>query len=177
MLEFNAFLVNGADNGHALGGRIGFPVADIMVIGGSMYTQTSDNDSSATPQVFGVDLQSSFGPASFRFEFQQASAALDGDFNSFNAETEHSGYYGQLDVEMDDLLGLPIFLIGRYDSWEGIQGMDVDESGLDDAATRITAGMGYVIREGFEVRFELLTDSWESGDAESSILIQTLVAF
>ncbi|NQV49902.1 MAG: hypothetical protein HQ507_05375 [Candidatus Marinimicrobia bacterium] len=166
-LNFNYFIVNGAQAGIATGGRAVIPLANILEIGASFATQTADNDSGAVPNIIGVDFQSAFGPLEARFEYQQATAVLEGDFDNSGADDQHSGYYAQLDLDMEQIVNLPVFLSVRYGVWE----KDTE------TAKRLTAGLGYKISEGFECRAEYLSNWVNENDPDNQIVIQTVVSF
>lgn len=165
--NFNYFIVNGAQAGIAAGGRIVIPLANILELGASYATQTAENDSGATPKIIGVDFQSDFGPIGARFEYQQATALLEGDFDNSGADDQHSGYYAQLDLEMEQLVNLPLFLVGRYGTWE----KDTETVG------QLTFGLGYKIGDGFECRAEYLSNRINETDPDNQFTIQTVIIF
>lgn len=167
LLNFNVFAVNGASNGLALGGRLGFPVAGLLEVGTSFAIQTGENDAEAVPSLMGIDFQATSGVISTRLEYQMATAMLEGDFDTMTDDDEHSGYYLQLNLDLNEMVNLPLFLVGRFGGWEY----------GDETASRITAGLGYEFEPGFECRAEYLSNTVNEDDPENQITIQTVVSF
>lgn len=167
VLNFNFFAVNGAAEGIATGGRLGFPVGELMELGASYTMQTAENDAGAVPRILGLDFQSSFGSINTRIEYQKASAVEAGDFDTLTDEDEHSGFYAQLDVDLDDMLSMPLFVVARYGGWE--KG--------EDSESRITAGLGYRFSEGFKGRAEYLSNTVNEDDPENQLTFQAVVNF
>ena len=167
VVNFNLFAVNGASDGIAAGGRLGFPVGGLMELGASYTMQTAENETGAVPNIFGLDFQSAFGPVNARVEYQMAKAVEDGDFDTLTEDDEHSGYYAQFDLDLDEMTGMPLFLVGRYGGWEK----------ADDASSRITAGVGYKFSDGFQCRAEFLSNTINDDDPENQLTIQTVVSF
>lgn len=164
LFNYNVFIVNGAPNGSAVGTRIAFPLGESIELGGSFATQTAKNDSNGIPKIYGVDFQSRQGPVQVSFEYQHAACLLEGDFNLAAEDDQHSGYYGEVDWDVESFSGWPIFMIGRYGAWE-MYGAE---------ARQIAAGMGYKFGSGFEMRAEYLSQ----GDVpENHLTIQLVVSF
>jgi len=168
LFNYNFFIVNGAENGSAMGSRITIPLGESMEFGGSFAMQTAKNDANAIPKIYGVDFQSTLGPVKLSFEYQQAAALLEGDFNLETEDCQHNGYYGEVDWDVTSFSGLPIFLIGRYGAWE----MD-----NDDQVSQIAAGMGYKFGKGFEMRAEYLSDQVQHYNPENHLTMQAVVSF
>ena len=167
VLNFNIFAVNGASDGIAAGGRLGFPIGGLMELGASYAMQTAENETGAVPNILGLDVQSSIGPVNARFEYQQAKAVEAGDFDTLTEDDEHSGYYAQVDLDLDAMVGIPLFVVARYGGWEK----------ADDTSSRITAGLGYKFSDGFECRAEYLSNTVNEADAANQLTLQTVVSF
>jgi len=166
--NFTCFMVNGAADGSALGGRAAFTPSGIIEVGASYFRQTDANDLGSRPQVLGSDIQTVIGPLAMRLEFIYAEDFSDGDFSAIDSINTHRGFYIQSDLDLTDIINLPLDLIARYDDWSTVN--NVEE------ATRTTLGAAYVLKEGFEVRAEYMQDII-NGDPEQQFTIQTLVSF
>jgi len=132
-VNFNLFAVNGASKGIAVGGRLGVPTGNLTELGVSYAMQTKENEAGAVPSIMGLDFQSTIGLLNARFEYQLARAVMEGNFDTHYEDIEHSGYYAQFDLNLDDMLNIPIFVVGRYGDWEQ----------AENTENRITAGLGY----------------------------------
>ncbi len=166
-LNFNLFAVNGWQNGFALGGRLGLPVGDLLELGASFSTQTTENDTGATPNILGLDLQAKLGSITTRLEYQQANAIEEGNVDALTNTHEHKGYYLEVDLDLEPALNLPLFAVGRYGGWK------MDEDDME----RITAGLGYRVVEVFQLRVEYLSDSDTEGEKQNIITVQTVISF
>ncbi len=168
-VNLTTFLVNGADDGLALGGRTAYTPFEALEVGTSYFTQTSPNELGSQPQVIGLDVQTATGPLATRMEVHYSENLLEGDFSAIDSVTDHRGFYVQTDFDLSDMLDIPLALIGRYDNWSTVGNLD--------QANRITLGAAYSIAEGFEVRAEYLRDVINEDPATQQVLIQTLVSF
>lgn len=164
--SFNLFAVNGAQDGIALGGRLAVPLGDMVEFGASYATQTAENDSEANPALLGADILVTSGPAQLTFEFQQATAVLEGDFDSYGDTEQHSGYYAELDLDLAGLINVPFFVVGRFGSWEKD----------NETAQRVTLGLGHQFSDSFEFRAEYLSDSIDD-NTSNQLALQTVVSF
>jgi hypothetical protein len=163
------FLVNGSDNGFALGGRVAYAPFDAAEMGFSYLTQTQTNEQGSKPRVVGGDLQTQTGPLATRLEIHYSQDLLDGDFSAIDSISTHHGLYLQADLDLTDILKLPLVLIGRYDDWSTVNNID--------EAQRTTVGLAYSMTEELEFRAEYLSD-FANGDQDNHQLsIQTVVSF
>ncbi len=163
------FVVNGASDGFAGGGRFGFPILDVLEIGASIFAQTSENNSGSRPRVLGGDFQTATGPFSTRTEVQYMEDFQDGDFEYINHIPAHRGFYSQADLDLDGMMHLPLIIVGRYGQWSTVNN--------NNQASRVTLGIVYSVSEVFEFRTEFLTDTVDDEDEYRHLVLQTVVSF
>ena len=168
LLSLTAFMVNGADDGFALGCRLGVTPVELIGLGVSFYSQTAENDAASRPQVLGVDLQSSLGPVAFRGEYHQADDLFEGDFGAIDGIETHAGFYGQADLDLSSFVNLPLTAIGRFDDWS-------TDSGSSDGS-KMTLGLAYEVAESFGLRSEYHAVDLD-GVQSKQLIFQALVSF
>ena len=164
-----AFLVNGASDGYAIGGRAAFAPFDAVGMGVSYLSQTESSESESKPQVIGGDLEITTASLSIRMEVHHSEDLLDGDFSAIDSISTHHGFYLQADLDLLDILNIPLVLIGRYDGWSTVD--NVEE------AQRTTFGMAYTVTGGFEIRAEYLSDIINEEQDTQQLVLQTLISF
>ena len=167
--NITAFMVNGATDGFAVGGRAAYSPFEILEVGASYFTQTEANELGSQPQSLGADIQTVMGPLATRMELHYTADLLDGDFSSIDSSAAHHGFYLQTDLDLSHILNVPLVLIGRYDNWSTINNTE--------EANRVTLGAAYTITEGFEVRAEYLEDVVNGNQDSQQLVLQALVSF
>ncbi len=167
--RLTSFLVNGAENGYAIGGRAAYTPLDGFEIGTSYLTQTLSNNSGSKPQVLGADIQTITGPLATRMELQYSQDLLNGEFSEIDSIDTHRGFYLQADLDLSAITNIPLVLIGRYDDWSTV-------NNLEDA-TRTTIGVAYTVSEGLQFRAEYLYDIVNGEQENQQLAIQTVVSF
>ena len=163
------FMVNGAADGFAMGGRASYSPLEATELGFSYMTQTKSNDLDLKPRVIGGDLQTTIGPLATCMEVHYTENLFGGDFEAIDAIDSHHGFYLQTDLDLNDILNIPLVLIGRYDDWSTINNSAV--------AQRSTLGLAYTLTDGFEVRTEYMQDIINGEQEVSQFVIQMLVSF
>jgi len=123
------------------GGRLGIKPNDIVEVGAS-YASFTNDDSKADMSLLGFDIQAEFEALTVKGEYITHTMGIAG-----NSEVTNSGLYGQGTYQLEKF-----FFVARYGTFAS------DDPTADDLA-RITGGIGYVIREGCEVRLEYQTNS------------------
>lgn len=141
----------------ALGGRLGFCPHEWVEIGGS-YASFFNEDDENDMDMVGADLQFNYEDLSIKGEYIMHRTGL-----TYDDPFENSGFYAQGLYDFGK-----VFLVGRY----GMLSAPVE--GEDDW-TRISAGAGWVILQGAELRLEYQSNSWE--EAEDVTFLQLVVGF
>lgn len=177
LFEVVTYVVNGAGNGSACGGRLGTRSDALLSVGSSLNVQSSANEVGGTPQTFGLDARLNAEPFCAKAEYYHAKAFAGADFDSFDNSVESSGYYAQFGYCLGEVIGHPLMLLTRYGTWSAINGLDSDGNENHDAATRITTGVRYYPIDGFELRLEYNHYNWETEAPEGQFQLQTVVAF
>lgn len=130
----------------AFGGRIGFKLHETIEIGGS-YTGFLNQDNKLDMSLMGADLQFNYEGLSIKGEYIAHGLALAGDNDVIN-----TGFYAQGMYNFGKF-----FLVSRY----GIFLPDMEEA---NNLTRVSTGVGWVIRENCELRFEYQADPENDDD-------------
>lgn len=164
-----SFLVNGAENGYAIGGRAAYAPLNGFEIGTSYLTQTSSTDLGSKPQVLGADIQTVTGPLATRAELHYSENLLNGEFSEIDSIDTHRGFYLQADLDLSTILHVPFTLIGRYDDWSTVNNLE--------EATRTTLGLAYALSEGLQFRAEYLNDIVNGEQENQQLAIQAVVSF
>ncbi len=167
--NITAFMVNGATDGFAIGGRAAYAPFEILEVGASCFSQTEANELGSQPQSLGLDIQTVTGPLATRMELHYTEDLLEGDFSSIDSSAAQHGFYLQTDLNLSDILDIPLALIGRYDDWSTVNNTE--------EANRVTLGAAYTITEGFEIRAEYLEDIVNGNQDSQQFVIQTVVNF
>lgn len=131
----------------AVGGRVGLTPHEAVEIGGS-YAGFFDQDNSLDMSLMGIDLQLTYTGFSLKAEYIIHDIGQAGDTTISN-----SGFYGCGEYSFGNF-----FVTARY----GI--FSPDEEDTDDL-TRLSAGAGWIVREGCELRFEYQNNTGEDNDA------------
>lgn len=140
----------------ASGGRIGVNPHKMIDFGGS-YAGFFDHDNNLDMSLLGVDLQLSYKGFSLKGEYIVHQLGLAGDDALTN-----SGFYGQVKYDFSEF-----FLVGRHGRFSR------DEESADDLS-RTSAGAGWVVKEGCELRFEYQVNSEDNDDVT---FLQLVVGF
>ena len=159
------FGVNGSAGGQAIGGRIGVTPTEQIEVGGS-YAFDMNGDGEVASTVLGIDLGASWNALSVKGEYTMAE-----DDKTEDASWKHAGFYVQGTYDFEEATGRPAFVVLRYGTW----------SPDDDAAEdldRLTAGLGYRIVEGVEVRCELQKNGGENDEVNDDVIaLQVVVGY
>ncbi len=168
-INITSFVVNGATDGFALGGRAAYSPLESFELGASYLSQTETNELGSKPRAFGADIQTITGPLATRMELHYTEDLFEGDFEAIDTINTHHGFYLQTNFDLSSILHIPLVLIGRYDDWSSINNID--------EASRVTLGAAYSIINGFEIRAEYLGDNINGEKDIRQFVIQTLVSF
>ena len=120
----------------ALGSRVHYGVTDGVELGlsGALF---HDQENVLAMTLMGADFQAAFGALSFKGEY--VTQTVD---RTTPAEATNKGFYLQGMYEFGKFFG-----VARYDGWSP----DLEGSLSPE---RVSLGIGYVVREGLEVRLE-----------------------
>jgi hypothetical protein len=141
----------------AVGGRVGFAPHEWVEIGGS-YASFFNEDDENDMDMVGADLQFNYEDLSIKGEYIMQRTGL-----TYDEPWEDSGFYAQGMYDFGR-----VFLVGRYGT------LFAFEEGADDW-TRISAGAGWTILQGAELRLEYQNNSAEWVDDVT--FLQLVVGF
>lgn len=128
------------------GGRLGICPVEILEVGGN-FAGFFNQENTLDMSLLGIDLQFTYDAFFLKGEYIIHEYAKDTPVTISN-----SGFYVHGEYNFDRF-----FLMGRY----GVFSPDGDT----DDVTRLTAGAGYVLRDGCELRFEYQSNSGDDNDA------------
>ena len=140
----------------ALGGRLGLLPYKTLEIGGS-YAHVQGRDNGTSMSLTGADLLFNAGRLSIKGEYIAHTISV-----TAGSELTSAGFYAQGLYDLDRL-----FVVGRYGSFSP----DSDDA---EDQSRFSAGVGWRIIEGSEMRFEYQANG-ES--VEDAALLQLVVGY
>ncbi|MFC1493219.1 hypothetical protein ACFL6O_04605 [candidate division KSB1 bacterium] len=139
----------------ALGGRVGLKPHEFVEVGSS-YASFLNEDERADMQMLGFDLQFGYQAFSFKGEYILREHGLNGD-----EKVRSDGYYAQGMYDFGKY-----FVVSRYGKFTPV--FDGEEH-----IARFTGGLGYVLTDGCELRFEYQANE----NAGSLSFMQLVVGF
>lgn len=172
--KVNFCVVNGFNDGVALGTGIKINVVDFLQLGASYTSDFKSVDEQAN-WVGGVDLMAEVGPVELKSEYIWTNGLLDGEQDESGAEGVNEGLYLQALIQLESMTNLPFFLTLRYGFWNA--SYDYVENGTDDKQNRITVGLGYQIAESCSIRGEILSGQVNSDDRNLKATLQLVTGF
>jgi len=159
------FGVNGSAGGQAIGGRIGVTPVEGSEVGGS-YAFDMNGDGEVVSTVLGVDAGISWDVLSVKGEYMMAE-----DDKTKDVSWEHAGFYVQGTCDLEEATGRPAFVVLRYGVWS-------PDDDAADGLDRLTAGLGYRLADGVEVRCELQKNGEENDEIDDDrIAVQLVVGY
>jgi hypothetical protein len=132
---------------NAFGGRLGVAPVENLEIGGSFSMGINESNENEM-LMFGGDLQWAYD------KFQVKGEYITHSLNRSVEEVKNQGYYAQALYNFGQ-----VFLVGRYGSFQ------FDSA---DWTNRISAGIGFVVTEGVELRWE--STIWKDSDNNTNLL-------
>ncbi len=171
-VNFAFFGVNGFSDGISLGGRIGLLPFEKAEFGISYMNDFKRFDNSLSNAV-GGDFKVQLDGMEIKGEYVKANRLFEGEYDISGGI--NSGYYFQVNKQLNDLFNIPMFVIIRYGEWNSK--MDLNENNGDDFVNRLTFGLGYEVYDNTEIRMEYLTDQFEQESKGNLLTAQLVISF
>jgi len=172
--RMNFCVVNGFNDGVALGTGIKTNVLDFLQLGASYTSDFKSADEQAN-WAGGVDLMAELGPVELKSEYIWTNGLIDGEQDESGAEGLNEGLYVQTLTQLKSITNLPLFMTLRYGFWNA--SYDYDDNGTNDKQNRITVGLGYQMAAGCSIRGEILSDQLNSDDRNLKATVQLVTGF
>lgn len=168
--EVVSFAVNGSEEGHAVGGRVGATPVKRVNVGTSYFIQTAVNPAGGKPQAFGGDVTVGFPRMELRSEYYQSKAIVAADFDSHHNDDIASGYYVQASHLLVESGPFPVMAIMRFGGSEQVA------QGETATCSRFTGGIRCYPLEGFEIRIQSVSMYEDDHWSKPGMQVQCVVA-